>query len=208
MKIKKLEGQVNDLKKHSINCLLSYIHTIRQMDQHSKKMMFKRFEAQAVNSFSRTAPIVEKKMDEIAQDTLLNHKVDLESDQIESDTSGNDSENDEIGHISKVRSRLIEEKAAVSDSSSDNSLDALQDDINQQDAADRLGTLRIEKSATKLGYGRSIRNKANSSTVSKAKVSQHVDRHKELLSKSKLYATDRKYSVGSSNDYPPIQSSN
>ena len=80
MKIKKLEGQVNDLKKHSINSLLSYIHTIRQMDQHSKKMMFKRFEPQVVNSFSRTAPIVEKRMDEIAQDTLLNYKVDLDSD--------------------------------------------------------------------------------------------------------------------------------
>ena len=44
LKIKKLKGQVNDLKNHSINSLLSYIHTIRTMDQHSKKMVFKRFE--------------------------------------------------------------------------------------------------------------------------------------------------------------------
>ena len=43
-------------------------------------MVFKRFEPQVVNSFARTAPIVEKKMDEIAQDTLLNHKIDLDSD--------------------------------------------------------------------------------------------------------------------------------
>lgn len=97
---------------------------------------------------------------------------------------------------------------AVSDNSSDNSMDALQDDINHQDTADRLGTLRIEKSATKHGYGRSIRYKANSSSVSKAKVSQHGDRHKEFLGKAKIYATDRKYSVGSSNGYAPIQSSN
>lgn len=80
LKIKKLEGQVNDLKNHSINSLLSYIHTIRTMDQHSKKMVFKRFEPQVVNSFDRTSTIVKKKMDEIAEDTLLNHKVDLESD--------------------------------------------------------------------------------------------------------------------------------
>jgi len=59
LKIKKLEGQVNKLKNHSINSLLSYIHTIRQMDQHSKKMIFKRFEPQVVNSFSRTAPVAE-----------------------------------------------------------------------------------------------------------------------------------------------------
>ena len=36
------------------------------MDQHSKKMVFKKFEPQIVNSFSRTAAISEKKFYDIA----------------------------------------------------------------------------------------------------------------------------------------------
>lgn len=50
------------------------------MDQQSKKMVFKRFEPQIVNSFSRSATVLEEKIDEIAQDTLMNHKVNLDSD--------------------------------------------------------------------------------------------------------------------------------
>jgi|TARA_B110000305_G_C19311966_1_gene574421 hypothetical protein len=71
--------------------------------------------------------------------------VDLESDELESDNCGNDSDNDEINHISKVRTKLLSEKVAVSDNSSDNSMDALREDINHQDMADGIGTLRNGK---------------------------------------------------------------
>ena len=80
LKIKKLEGQVSGLKSNSINNLLSYIQTIRQMDHQSKKMIYKRFEPQVINSFDRSSKIVGKKLNDIAADTLHNHRVDLESD--------------------------------------------------------------------------------------------------------------------------------
>lgn len=131
--IKKLEEQVKDLKNNSVAGLLSYIHSIRQMDSHSKKMVYKRFEPQVLNSFSRTATIVEKRVDEMTLDTVRNHKVDLNSDQLESVTSGNDSSNDEMNQIATIRSKLISKKVAVSDNSSDSFIDALQDEINHQD---------------------------------------------------------------------------
>ena len=43
-------------------------------------MVFQKFDPQIINSFSRTAKIAEKKIVEIAEDNLLNHKVDLDSD--------------------------------------------------------------------------------------------------------------------------------
>ena len=48
-------------------------------------------------------------------------------------TSGNDSANDEMNQISDIRSRLINGKVAVSDNSSESSINALQDEINQLD---------------------------------------------------------------------------
>ena len=49
------------------------------MDQHSKKMVFKKFDSKIVNSFERNAPHIERKIEEIVQDTQ-ELKVDLESD--------------------------------------------------------------------------------------------------------------------------------
>ena len=136
------------MKNHSINSLLSYLHTVRLMDQHAKKMVFKRFESQVVNSFSLTANVAYKKMEQLAGDTLQNFKVDLESDYIDSDTSGNNSENDEISYIAKVRSHLYHHsRQAVSDNSSDDSMDALKDDINTRDLAYKMGPLRVNRSS-------------------------------------------------------------
>jgi len=52
------------------------------MDQHSKKMVFKKFDSKIVNSFERNAPHIERKIEEIVQGSQQPHqdKVDLESD--------------------------------------------------------------------------------------------------------------------------------
>ena len=98
------------------------------MDQHSKKMVFKKFDANIVNTFERNSAFVEKKIDEVIfiQDSPRN-RGDLDSDQIESLTSGNDSENDEMNQLSGIRSRLLNEQVAVSDNSSNSFMDASQD---------------------------------------------------------------------------------
>ena len=73
------------------------------MDVDCQKMVFKKFDAQKVNQFDKNAEIVSKKIEEIANDALGIHKVEILSDEIESDKSGNDSENDEMNRISVMR---------------------------------------------------------------------------------------------------------
>ena len=110
-----------------------------------------------------------------------------------------------MNQISKIRSRLIDKKIAVSDNSSESFIDALQDEINHlQD--DNLKNATSKKASS---YSRPVT--AKSTHDANLIISQHVDRHKELLSKSsKLYATEinKQISLVNPNGYESISSRN
>jgi len=99
-KARKLEQQLKDLKQFSIDAMRTIVDTIKSIDENSKKIVFKHFDQENVNLLAKEAPDLLKKISKIGKDAIqIDNYQGYNSDELESDSSGNQSDNDEINMI-------------------------------------------------------------------------------------------------------------
>ena len=83
------------------------VDTITSIDENSKKILFKHFDQHSVNILSKKAPILLQQISMVASEaaaTTLPNTID--SDMYESDSSGNQSEHDEVNRLQKLKQTM------------------------------------------------------------------------------------------------------
>lgn len=75
------------------------VDTINSIDENSKKILFKHFDQNNVNIMSKNAQVLTDKINRITAEAEESDKYEINSDDMDSDSSGNMSENDEINKI-------------------------------------------------------------------------------------------------------------
>ena len=107
-KVKILKGQLDDLKKFSLEGMKAIVDTVSLIDQNSQKILFKHFDQQSVNILAKQAPILMSNISKISSEAA-NCVIPrtINSDDYESDSSGNRSDHDEINKLEKIRKRII-----------------------------------------------------------------------------------------------------
>lgn len=83
------------------------VDTISSIDESSKKILFKHFDQSNVNILTNKAPILINNLTKIANDAQNNQiSTDINSEDMLSDDSGNQSENDMINKVESKRIKL------------------------------------------------------------------------------------------------------
>lgn len=98
-KAKKLEKQLNDLKLISVEGMKAVVDTINSINDNSKKMAFKHFDQAEVNLLLQRAPHVLEELKLARKATEDQYYYGTNEDDYDSDSSGNQSENDRINQI-------------------------------------------------------------------------------------------------------------
>ena len=112
------------------------VETIKSIDENSKKIVFKHFDQQNVNILAKEAPDLIKKITKIGKDAMKMDKYQgFNSDDLESDSSGNQSDNDEINMIQKFKKKMThKDKVETDDSFDENqSMDLSEDEPDDQE---------------------------------------------------------------------------
>ena len=95
-----LKQQVTDLKKYSVQGMKAIVYTIQNINENSQKILFKHFNPADVNVLAKEVPSLVLNIEGIAkkcQETVV--PKDINDEAYESDSSGNQSENDEVNKI-------------------------------------------------------------------------------------------------------------
>lgn len=82
------------------------VDTINSIDENSKKILFKHFDQNNVNIMSKNAQVLTDKINRITAEAEESDKYEINSDDMDSDSSGNMSENDEINKIQRIKNRI------------------------------------------------------------------------------------------------------
>ena len=91
------------------------VDTIKSIDENSKKIVFKHFDQQNVNILAKEAPELIKKITKIGKDAMKMDKyIGFNSDDYESDSSGNNSDNDEVNMIQKFKNKMTHKEKVSS----------------------------------------------------------------------------------------------
>ena len=112
------------------------VETIKSIDENSKKIVFKHFDQQNVNILAKEAPDLIKKITKIGKDAMKMDKYQgFNSDDLESDSSGNQSDNDEINMIQKFKKKMTHKDKVETDESFDEnqSMDLSEDEPDDQE---------------------------------------------------------------------------
>ena len=109
------------------------VDTISSIDESSKKILFKHFDQSNVNILTNKAPILINNLTKIANDAQNNQiSTDINSEDMLSDDSGNQSENDMINKVESKRIKLRRQQQEQQDSY-DDSQNGAEDEANQVD---------------------------------------------------------------------------
>lgn len=102
-KAKKLATQLQELKKISIEGMKAVVDTINSINDNSKKIVFKNFDQAGVNVLLQRAPAVLEDLQQAKRVTEDQHYKGINEDDYDSDSSGNQSENDRINQITQIQ---------------------------------------------------------------------------------------------------------
>ena len=103
-KVRKLEVNLADLKSFSVEVMKVMMDTLTSINKNSKKIVFKNFNQSNVNILAKQAPSLMEKIAKIRLEAGKKEKYDrFNSDDAESDSSGNYSDNDEVNMIQKFK---------------------------------------------------------------------------------------------------------
>lgn len=72
------------------------VETLESVDENSKKILFKHFDQNSVNILGIRAPIILENLQKLAEEAKDKKLRPIDSDDLESDSSGNISETDEM----------------------------------------------------------------------------------------------------------------
>ena len=111
--VRKMEEQISEMKSITMRGMLALINTIHAIDDQSKKMVYKQFVNSNVNILAKEAHNLTLSLINIAESYLKQAtklktnqlEIQYDSDLIESDSSGNYSESDQINKCFKFKSR-------------------------------------------------------------------------------------------------------
>lgn len=78
---------------------------MHDVQENFKKIMYNRFDANKVSCVSRETPQYLNQIDKIRQNAEMKNRPDADSDYAYSDSSGNNSDNDELNQIKKFQNR-------------------------------------------------------------------------------------------------------
>ena len=79
------------------------VETIESIDENSKKILFKHFDQAQINLLGKKAPGILDNLQRIAQEAKTKKLGPIDSDDLESDSSGNQSDNDEMNQIVEIQ---------------------------------------------------------------------------------------------------------
>lgn len=96
MKARKLQEQLIDLKKFAVEGMLAIVETVESIDENSKKILFKHFDQAGINLIGKKAPTILDNLQRISQEAKTKKLGPIDSEGLEADSSGNDSDNDEM----------------------------------------------------------------------------------------------------------------
>lgn len=88
-KAKKLETQLQELKKISIDGMKAVVDTINSINDNSKKIVFKNFDQADVNVLLQRAPAVLEDLQQARRVTEDQYYKGINEDDYDSDSSGN-----------------------------------------------------------------------------------------------------------------------
>lgn len=100
-KARVIDQQLIELKQVATNSLLSYVDSMHDVQENFKKIMYNRFDANKVSCVGRETPQYLNQIEKIKQNAEMKNKPDADSDYPYSDSSGNNSDNDELNQIKK-----------------------------------------------------------------------------------------------------------
>lgn len=103
--VRRMERQFRDMVGETSRGMQAVIETIHAIDDQSKKILYKEFKEKNVNILARHVPEITQNIQEIVDEQEhLNMKVlqRVNSGNLSSDSSGNDSENDQINKIKEL----------------------------------------------------------------------------------------------------------
>ena len=79
------------------------VETLESVDENSKKILFKHFDQNSVNILGIRAPIILENLQKLAEEAKDKKLRPIDSDDLESDSSGNISETDEMNQIVEIQ---------------------------------------------------------------------------------------------------------
>ena len=103
--VRRMERQFRDMVGETSRGMQAVIETIHAIDDQSKKILYKEFKEKNVNILARHVPEITQNIQEIVDEQEhLNMKVfqRVNTGNLSSDSSGNDSENDQINKIKEL----------------------------------------------------------------------------------------------------------
>ena len=103
--VRRMERQFRDMVGETSRGMQAVIETIHAIDDQSKKILYKEFKEKNVNTLARHVPEITQNIQEIVDEQEhLNMKVfqRVNTGNLSSDSSGNDSENDQINKIKEL----------------------------------------------------------------------------------------------------------
>lgn len=80
---------------------------MHDVQENFKKIMYNRFDANKVSCVSRETPQYLNQIEKIKQNAEMKNRPDADSDYAFSDSSGNNSDNDELNQIKKFQNRMV-----------------------------------------------------------------------------------------------------
>ena len=105
IKVKILQRHVTELKALTLQSMGAIVDTMVAVDESSKKMAYSHFDQQETNIIaSQSADLIRELNRIVADASVLPTKL-YDSDEISSDASGNNSENDEINQIVEMQKK-------------------------------------------------------------------------------------------------------
>lgn len=104
--VKRLQSQVVSLRKFSIEAMKSILISISEIDKGHRQLLYKHFDQCTANKLNRDGPMILADIKKFERE--VDHKSDgFDSDDLVSDTSGNNSEEDEINKIKKLKQEAL-----------------------------------------------------------------------------------------------------
>jgi len=106
-KIRQIENYMRTVQDVSIQSIKGVIDTVSNIDKNCKKIIYQEFNHDNVNEMARAAPKLIEKVQGLQRATNNpDYKIEIKSDNYESDSSGNYSEMDEVNLLERVRERI------------------------------------------------------------------------------------------------------
>ena len=103
LRVHRLEKQLKALKALTVDGMYAVVDTIEKIDENSKKIVFRHFGQQESHELNLKANEILDEMSKIADETTKDFEATYNSDNLQSDSSGNRSDNDEMNQIKMLQ---------------------------------------------------------------------------------------------------------